>query len=88
MGGDEFRRRYERKNYSAEVIFSIHDRAYSGTLKDISMGGAFILTMSATMVTQGDTIVISIPFTTGKKSIKRRGRVLWNKQDGFAVEFF
>lgn len=87
MGGEEYRRRHERKRYHADVIFSVGERAYSGTLKDISMGGAFVLSMSAAMVARGDLIVISIPYTAGNKSIKRRGRVLWTNPDGFAVAF-
>ena len=87
MDSADFRRRYERKNYSSEVIFSSKDRAYAGTLKDISMGGAFIMTLSANQVERGDVVVVSIPFTDGRKSIKRRGRVLWRNNEGFALEF-
>ena len=36
----------------------------------------------------GDVVIISIPFTDGRKSIKRKGRVLWNNNEGFALEFF
>lgn len=87
MGGEEFRRRYERKKYTADVVFSVEDRAFAGTLRDISMGGAFVLTISSTMVAKGDVIIMSIPYTTGKKNIKRRCRVLWTSAEGFAVEF-
>jgi len=88
MGTGEFRRRYERKNYSSDVVFSRKGKAFTGTLKDISMGGAFVMTLSVNQVQQGDVVTISIPFTSGKKSIKRRARVLWTSGEGFAVEFF
>jgi hypothetical protein len=88
MGTGEFRRRYERKYYSSDVVFSLKGKAYAGTLKDISMGGAFVMTLSVNQIHQGDAVTISIPFTSGKKSIKRRGRVLWTSEEGFAVEFF
>ena len=88
MDSVEFRRRYARKNYSSDVIFSFKEKAYAGTLKDISMGGAFIVTLSVNQVDRGDVVVISIPFTDGRKSIKRRGRVLWSNDEGFALEFF
>ena len=84
----EFRRRYERKRYSSEVIFSLRGKAFAGTLKDISMGGAFVMTLSVGQVARADMITISIPFTNGKKSIKRRGKVLWTNDEGFAVAFF
>lgn len=88
MDSGEFRRRYERKRYSNDVIFSRKGRAYAGALKDISMGGAFVMTLSVKQVDRGDVVVISIPFTDGRKSIKRKGRVLWRNDEGFALEFF
>ena len=88
MDSGEFRRRYERKKYSSDVVFSLKEKAYAGTLKDISMGGAFVMTLSVNQVDRGDVVVISIPFTDGRKSIKRKGRVLWTNNEGFALEFF
>ena len=88
MDSGEFRRRYERKKYSSDVVFSLKDKAYAGTLKDISMGGAFVMTLSVNQVYRGDIVVINIPFTSGRKSIKRKGRVLWTNNEGFALEFF
>ena len=87
MGTGEFRRRYARKTYSSDVIFSLHDKAYAGSLKDISMGGAFVITLAAGQVTSGDTVIISIPFTNGKKNIRRRARVMWTTMEGFALAF-
>jgi hypothetical protein len=87
MGTGEFRRRYERKSYSSDVVFSLRGYAFAGTLKNISMGGAFVLTMSVNQVQKGDVISLSIPFTSGKKNIKRQASVLWTSGDGFAVEF-
>lgn len=87
METGDFRRRYERKRYNSDVIFVLKEKAYAGTLKDISMGGAFVITLSVNQVHQGDLITISIPFTDGKKNIKQRARVLWTSGEGFAVEF-
>ena len=88
MGNGEFRRRYERKSYHSDVVFSLKGYAFAGTLKNISMGGAFVLTLSVNQVQKGDVITINIPFTNGNKNIKRRARVLWTSGEGFAVEFF
>ena len=87
MGTGEFRRRYERKAYSSEVIFSHQGRAYPAHLRDISMGGAFVFTLSAHQVSPRDIITISIPFTNGKQNTRRRARVIWTNNDGFAIEF-
>ncbi|WP_319409706.1 PilZ domain-containing protein [uncultured Desulfosarcina sp.] len=88
MGTGEFRRRYERKNYNSDIVFSLRGKAFAGTLKDISMGGAFVMALSVNQVHPGDVVTISIPFTSGTKSMKRRARVLWTSGEGFAVEFF
>jgi len=88
MVNGEFRRRYERKSYHSDVVFSLKGYAFAGTLKNISMGGAFVLTLSVNQVQKGDVITINIPFTNGNKNIKRRARVLWTSGEGFAVEFF
>ncbi len=88
MGSGEFRRRYTRKPYSSEVIVSVRDRAYAGSLKDISTGGAFVMTPAINHIHTGDVLIIRIPFTDGKRSVKRRGRVLWTNDEGVALEFF
>jgi hypothetical protein len=69
MGTGDFRRRYERKNYNTDVVFSLDGKAFAGTLKDISIGGAYIMTLSAGQINSGDVIIISIPFTSGQKHI-------------------
>jgi Tfp pilus assembly protein PilZ len=87
MGYTEFRRRYERKMYSADVIFSVRGMAFAGTLKDVSVGGAFVFTLSVNQVGKGDVVTLNIPYTSGKGSIKRRAKVVWITGEGFAVEF-
>jgi hypothetical protein len=87
MGSGEFKRRYERKNYNTDIVFSLSGKAFAGMLKDISVGGAFVKTLSVNQVSTGDVIVVSIPFTSGNKNIKRRARVKWTNEEGFAAEF-
>ncbi len=87
MGDAELRRRYERKKYKSDILFTVMGRTYSGTLKDISLGGAFVVTLSVNQVSKRDIITIDIPFTDGKRSVKRRGKVVWVTGAGFGVEF-
>jgi len=82
-----FKRTHERKDYNVEIIFSHKDKAYSGSIKNISIGGAFIATSSVNQFYSGELITLSIPFTTGKKHVKRKGRVQWLNDEGFAIEF-
>ena len=83
-----FKRIHERKIYTKEVTFSYKNRAYEGHIKNISLGGAFIATRSVNQFSTGDTITLSIPFTTGHKHVKRKGRIQWTNDEGFAIEFF
>ena len=85
--GYDFRRAHERKTYAAEVLFSHNERMYSGHMRNISLGGAFIETLHAGKFSVGDTVILSIPFTSGKKHIKREGRIKWLNPHGFAVAF-
>ena len=87
MPNYEFKRLHERRPYGANIVFGHQNKAYNGILKNISLGGAFIATSRANQVCPGDIITLSIPFTSGKKHIKRKGRVNWLNDEGFAVEF-
>ena len=88
MGYKEIRRRFERKRYSADIIFSASGGSFAGTLKDISIGGAYVYTMNVGEVRKGDKVTLNIPYTSGDGGIKRRAKVVWVSGDGFAVEFY
>ena len=87
-GSHDFRRKYERKNYNTFIVFSSNDRVYQGNLKDISIGGAFVFSKHAIDLMEGDRVTISVPFTDGRKHVKRTGRVLWKNSTGFAITFY
>jgi len=87
MGYKEFRRRYERKTYDTDIIFSVKGKAFAGSLKNISIGGAYVVTLSVNQISKGDVVTLSIPYTSGKGNIKRRAKVIWVSGEGFAVEF-
>lgn len=84
----DFKRHHERKKYGVDIIFAHKGKAYRGIVKNLSLGGAFIVTTSVNLFSRGDLITINIPFTTGKKSIKRKASVKWLNNEGFAIEFF
>ncbi len=84
----DFKRAHERKLYNANVVYAHQQRAYQGTLKDLSLGGAFIQTKDVNQVSRGDVVTVSIPYTSGKKNLKKRGRIKWHNNEGFAIEFF
>ena len=81
------RRFHERRKYAAEIVFHHQNRLYAGSLKDISLGGAYIETYCVNQFSVSDIITLSIPYSTGKNNLKRKGRVRWLNNAGFAVEF-
>lgn len=83
----DYRRQYERKNYSVDIMFATGNQMFRGGLKNISVGGAFILTQDINHLYEGELVSLSIPFTDGYKHVKRKGRVLWKNDIGFAVGF-
>jgi hypothetical protein len=83
----DFRRIYERKQYNSSIRFAHKERGYSGIIKNISLGGAFIAINNVNLFEINDIISISIPFTNGKEHVKRRGRIKWMNNEGFAIEF-
>ena len=83
----EYNRHHERKKYGVDIVFAHKGAAYRGIVKNLSLGGAFVATPSVNLFSKGDMITINIPFTTGKKSIKRKGVIAWLNNEGFAIEF-
>jgi hypothetical protein len=68
-------------------MFAAGNQMFRGGLKNISVGGAFIMTRDVNQLSEGELVSLSIPFTNGYKHVKRKGRVLWKNDIGFAVGF-
>ena len=85
--GYDFRRANARKPYGKEVIFSHIETIYRGIIKNISLGGARIETGSVNQFGKGEMVTVSIPFSSGNRNIKRKGRIVWLNDTGFAIEF-
>ena len=84
---DQYRRRDERKDYDAEVYFSIYQKAYTATIKNISRGGALVHTGGMPIISPGEEIIITIPFTNQTKNVKRKARVMWVDSKYMGVQF-
>ena len=87
MAQYEFKRHHERRKYGADIVFVHQDKAYRGIVKNLSLGGTFIVTPSVNLFSKGDLVTLTIPFTSGKRSIKRKGLIIWLNNEGFAIEF-
>ena len=87
INGYDYRRANARKPYGKEVIFSHIETIYRGIVANISLGGARIDTGNANQFGIGEMVTVSIPFTSGNRNIKRKGRIVWLNTAGFAIEF-
>lgn len=83
----DFRRFHERKKYPVEIVFYHTNRLYAGSLKNFSLGGAYIETYCVNQFSKKDIIFLNIPFSSGKTIVKRRGSIQWFNNAGFGVEF-
>ena len=83
----EYRRLHERKKYQPEIVFHHANRLYTGSLKDISLGGAYVETYCVNQFSKEDIVTLSIPFASGQKNLKRKACIKWLNNAGFAVEF-
>jgi hypothetical protein len=84
---NDYRRFHERKKYPAEIVFHFANRLYAGSLKDVSLGGAYIETYSVNQFSTNDIVTLSIPFSSGQNNVERKGRIQWLNNAGFGVEF-
>ena len=84
---DNSKRIYERKRYEPEVTFAHSKRLYRGMMKNISLGGAYIETPWVNQLSKNDIVIVNIPFTHKQSVVKRKGRVKWQNNVGFAIEF-
>ncbi len=84
---NDYRRLHRRKKYPAEIVFHHANRLYAGSLKDVSLGGAYVETYCVNQFTTKDIVTLRIPFSSGQGMVKRRGSIQWLNNAGFGVEF-
>ena len=88
MRNSEVKRQHKRRNYDADVMFSINYNTYFGEIKDISLSGAFISLDNMPFVEDDDEVHLTIPYAFQKKDITLRGRVTRYAENGVGIEFF
>ena len=84
---NQYRRRDERKKYEAEVYFSVFQKAYTATIKNISRGGALIYTGGLPIIAPGEQIIVTIPFTNKAQNVKRKAMVMWADGETMGIRF-
>jgi Tfp pilus assembly protein PilZ len=68
-----------------QVDYTIGDRFYRDSMRDISLGGMFIET--PLLLEVGQEVTVSIPFSDGRPPVRLRGEVVRVAADGIGVRF-
>jgi hypothetical protein len=78
-------RRHPRTPCSIITEYIFDDQAYKGTIKDISLGGAFILSRQVFPVDR--KISQSFFFPNFEIPIRSESKIIWGNAKGFGVQF-
>ena len=84
---DGYRRINGRKNYQKDVSYSTDSMIFPARIKDLSIGGARVGTISIPKIKAGVEIIITIPFATKQGCMKRKAIVMWADNDQFGIQF-
>ena len=78
-------REHPRTPCSIITEYDFNDRAYKGTIKDISLGGAFILSRHVPPINR--QITQSFFFPNFEIPIRSKSKIIWVDANGFGVQF-
>jgi len=81
------RRKYRRKTCSIVAGCSTQGRAFKGMVKNISLGGMFIICIQTEKAfSVGQQITVNLPsLSKDQESIELQGEVVWTVPDGIGV---
>ncbi|MDY6988276.1 MAG: PilZ domain-containing protein [Thermodesulfobacteriota bacterium] len=81
------RRKYPRKICSIVAGCSTQGRAFKGMVKNISLGGMFIICIETEKAfSVGQQITVSLPsLSKGQETMELQGEIVWTVPDGIGV---
>lgn len=82
-----FRRKKIRKRYQNVITVFISSNIFSANLKDISMGGAHVISKNIQTVKEGSQIYVTIPYAKKIGHLTRKAVVKWIDNDQFGFQF-
>lgn len=83
------RRQFERKKCLRMVDINIYNQLYSGHLRDLALGGAFVEPEedSRNRSRVGQELLLSIPFGLRNGYVSIKATVAWIRFNGMGVQF-
>ena len=76
-----------RKSCSRVIQVNDSTGSYTGYLKDLAAGGAFIEPQGAKPANIGKALYLNIPFGLKKGFLTVKAKVAWTRSDGMGVRF-
>lgn len=81
------RRNFERWNCTMPVDIDDYEQVYTGELKNLGKGGAFVVAALEERPEIGREVFLTIPFCQGAEFLIIKGCVAWVRGDGIGVSF-
>lgn len=81
------RRQFIRKQCLRLIGINDHSKLYSGHLRDLGLGGAFVELKAGNRSEIGQELMLSIPFSLKNGYVNIHAKVAWIRYDGFGVWF-
>lgn len=82
-----FRREKIRKNYHNEITVFINSNIFSAKIKDISLGGARVISENMPTFGRGSEIYVTIPYAKKIGYLTKKAIVRWNDNNHFGFQF-
>ena len=79
------RRQYPREICLVEAGYMVQNRWYTGTIKDISAGGAYVEAMQSRIFSPGEDILLVAKIRVLREQL--RGKIAWLGPYGMGVKF-
>lgn len=81
------RRYFERVGCSLSISLDDYENAYSGNIRNIGLGGAFVEMDYRRKPRIGNEVLVTIPYQKKSDYLIIRGRVMWSKPEGIGISF-
>lgn len=81
------RRQFLRKECIRMIGINDYAKLYSGHLRDLALGGAFVEPKGGNISEIGQELLLSIPFGLREGYVNIQAKVAWHSGDGIGVWF-
>jgi hypothetical protein len=81
------KRQFERAEFSGATEVEVGGRRFAANLRDLSVGGAYVLTNERLAFNTPVALWITLPAIADKGPRRLSGLVRWVREDGFGVQF-